>query len=396
MSRKIDELLTRAVEQVAERKKLQRRLGSGKKLRVKLGIDPTADTIHLGNAVVLWKLREFQDLGHKAVLVIGDFTAQIGDPSDKKAPRKVLTEVQIKKNMRGYLKQASRILDLDKTEIRYNSQWLGKLKLADFLKLAQLSTVDQLLERDIFAKRRAENKPVFLHEIIYPILQAYDSVAVRADVELGGTDQTFNLLFGRSLMAKLGMKPQEILTCPLLIGLDGKSKMSKSLGNFIGVLEQPSEMYGKVMSLPDPLILQYAELAARYGQAESSQLKARLTRENPRDLKMELARRLVALYHGWPAARQTETEFRRVFQQRQLPSRLKGFAVPSRRLLPVELLVKSNLVQSKSEARRLIEQGGVRLEGQKITDPKKKVSVRVGSTLRIGKRRFGKVSRILA
>jgi len=393
MSKKIDELLTRAVEQVVDKKSLRKRLGSGRSLRIKLGIDPTADMIHLGNAVVLWKLREFQDLGHKAVLIIGDFTGRIGDPSDKKALRKSLSPAQIKKNMRGYLLQASRILNLKKLEVRYNSEWLSKLRLSDFITLAQKTTVDQLLERDIFEKRRAAKKPLFLHEILYPVLQAYDSVATKADVELGGTDQTFNLLFGRDLMGKLGMAPQEILTCPLLLGLDGKEKMSKSLGNFIGVLEKPFEMYGKIMSLPDALIPQYAELAARLNKREIGKLKIRLKKENPRNLKMELAKKIVALYQGAPRAERAEREFILVFQKKKLPTKIRGFAVSARSLTPLSLLDQSNLVKSRNEARRLLKQKAIRIDGKLITDPYQSVTIKVGSVIQVGKRRFARVRR---
>jgi len=396
MNRKTHDLLARSVEQVVDKKSLRKRLGSGRSLRIKLGIDPTADTIHLGNAVVLWKLREFQDLGHKVVLIIGDFTARIGDPSDQKALRKSLSPAQIKKNMQGYLLQASRILNLKKLEVRYNSEWLSKLKLSDFITLAQKTTVDQLLERDIFEKRRAAKKPLFLHEILYPVLQAYDSVATKADVELGGTDQTFNLLFGRSLMAKLGMTPQEILTCPLLVGLDGEAKMSKSLGNFIGVLEPPHEIFGKVMSLPDGLILSYFELAARADAKKLSQVKRRLKEENPRDIKMELAREIVALYHGERKAQAAEKEFIAVFRKRELPQKIPSFSAASSFLPITGLLRDARLASSGNEARRLIGQRGVKLNGQLITDPQAKVRVRVGTVLQVGKRHFARVNRILS
>ncbi|KUK41442.1 MAG: Tyrosine--tRNA ligase [Clostridia bacterium 62_21] len=375
--------------------KLKRSLATGKPLRVKLGLDPTAPDIHLGHTVVLHKLRHFQDLGHEVILVLGDFTARIGDPTGKSETRKQLSEEEVQAHARTYKEQVFKILSPEKTQVRFNSEWLAPLTFAQVIDLASCYTVARMLERDDFARRFEEGSPIAIHEFFYPLMQGYDSVALEADVELGGTDQKFNLLMGRTLQKEYGQEPQVAITMPILEGLDGVHKMSKSLGNYVGIMEPPGEMYGKVMSLPDVLMLRYFELVTPLPSEEIRRIEAGLTQGtlHPRDVKMLLARTIVALYWGEDAAVAAETEFKRVFSERHLPSDIPVFNVPADMLqegriwLP-RLMVLCGMVSSTSEARRLIKQGGVEVDGQKVLDPDYELEPRIGSVIRAGKRRF--------
>lgn len=375
--------------------KLRRSLATGQPLKVKLGLDPTAPDIHLGHTVVLHKLRHFQELGHQVILVLGDFTARIGDPTGKSETRKQLTEEEVQANVRTYREQVGKILALEKTQIRFNSEWLAPLTFAQVIALASRYTVARMLERDDFARRFREGSPIAIHEFLYPLMQGYDSVALGADVELGGTDQKFNLLMGRTLQKEYGQEPQVAITTPILEGLDGVQKMSKSLGNYIGITEPPGEMYGKVMSLPDHLMLRYFELVTPMPWEEIRRLEQDLAAGaiHPRDAKMLLARTIVTLYWGEEAAARAETEFKRVFSERQLPSTVPEFQVPADMLqdgriwLP-RLLVLCGMVPSTSQARRLIKQGGVEVDGRKVQDPDYELEPAPGTVIKAGKRKF--------
>lgn len=348
---------------------LKAKLESGRALTVKLGVDPTAPDLHLGHAVPLRKLRQFQDLGHTVVLIIGDFTALIGDPSGRSTTRPALTAEQIEANATTYIEQAFKILDPAKTTMRRNSEWLGPLGFADVLKLTSQFTVARILERDDFQKRYREGVGISLHELLYPMAQAYDSVAIRADVELGGTDQLFNLLAGRELMEKLGLEPQVCLTLPLLEGTDGVQKMSKSYGNYIGLTDEPADMFGKVMSIPDDLMVKYYRLCTALPVTDIDELEAALAsgEAHPNAAKRQLAREIVALYHGQDAAVSSEAAFDRVFKHREMPEEIAEVRV--RRSDPVHLpalLKEAGLAPTTSEARRLIDGGAVRIDGEPV------------------------------
>ncbi len=392
------ELLRRGAAEIISEEELLDKLREGRPLRVKLGLDPTAPDIHIGFAVVLRKLRQFQDLGHEAILVIGDFTALIGDPTGKKQTRPMLTPEEIQRNAATYRAQYSRILDPDRTRVVFNSQWLAPLTLADVVRLCSKTTVARILERDDFTARWKEGSPIGLHELLYPLCQAYDSVALHADVELGGTDQKFNNLMGRDLQREFGQAPQVVLLTPLLPGLDGVEKMSKSLGNYIGINEPPQEMYGKVMSIPDGLMLTYFELCTEVPMDEVRAIGEglRAGRLHPRDVKRRLAREIVAVWHGPQAAQAAEEEFDRVFARDELPSEvpeveLRRAELDEGKVGVVQLLRMVGLVSSNSEARRLIAQGGVSVDGRRVADPELRVEVRTGLVVRVGKRRFVRV-----
>jgi len=377
------------------RRKLRRSLEEGRPLRVKLGIDPSAPQLTLGHAVVLRKLRDFQRLGHLAVLIVGDFTRLVGDPSGRTTAREPMTREEIEQNMRGYVEQAYKILDPDRTEIRYNSEWLQGMTFEEVLRLASRYTVARMLEREDFHKRLESNYPITIMEFLYPLMQAYDSVAIRADVELGGEDQRFNLLIGRDIQEAYGQEPQVILTMPLLIGTDGVRAMSQSRGNYIGLAEPPKEMYGKIMALPDHLIVQYFRLLTDLPEAEIKEMEEALAGQqpkvNPRDLKMRLAREIVAQFHSKEAAAEAEEEFVRVFQRGELPRELETIRVSREVIPPIDLLVEAGMARTRSEARRLIDQGGVRLDGERVQGLEP-VRIREGAVLRVGKRRFVRLS----
>jgi len=373
------------------RAKLERAAQTGKPLRVKLGADPTAPDIHLGHTVVIRKLRAFQELGHTVIFLIGDFTGLIGDPSGKSATRPQLTREEIAANAETYKAQIFKLLDPAKTEIRFNSEWMDKLGSDGFIRLASHVTVKQILERDDFAKRLTEEKPIALHELLYPLTQAYDSVALAADVELGGTDQKFNLLMGRNLQREYKQEAQVAVIMPLLEGTDGVQKMSKSLGNYIGINEAPSEIFGKVMSISDDLMWRYYELLTDLtpGQIESLRRSAQNGERNPRDVKAELARTIIADFHSEEDATRAEAEFVSRFRLKEVPEEIEElFEQPGKWKL-VDLLSKNNLTPSKSEARRLIEQGGVQINGERQTQTDFEVDITEEPILiKIGKRRF--------
>jgi len=370
-------------------RKIARSLETGRPLRVKLGIDPSAPELTLGHAVVLRKLRQFQDLGHLAVLVVGDFTARIGDPSGRSKAREPLSPETIAENMKTYREQAFRILDPARTEVRYNSEWLGKLTFADILVLTSHYTVARMLEREDFAKRFREGSPISLMEFLYPLAQAYDSVAVKADVELGGSDQRFNLLVGRDIQEAYGQEPQVILTMPLLIGTDGVRKMSKSWGNYIAISEPPEEQFGKLMAIPDELMPQYFRLLTDIEWEEVAHL-------HPKEAKKKLAWTVVASLHGVEEAEKAQAHFERVFEEERPPEVLQEVAVghlldEAGKAPLVEILLASGFVASKSEARRLIAQGGVWLDGVKVPAGEERVEIRPGMILRVGRRRFARL-----
>lgn len=386
-------LLTRGTGEVIVREELEKQLRGKKKLRVKLGIDPTGSVLHLGHSVVLRKLRQFQDLGHQVIFLIGDFTARIGDPTGRSSERPPLSDEEILANMTTYLEQAGTILDMDRVEVRYNSEWLAQMNFKDVVFLASKVTFAQVAQRADFKERIANDVDLTLHEFMYPVMQGYDSVALRADVELGGTDQTFNLLMGRQIQKRYDQPSQAIITCPILEGLDGVDKMSKSLNNYIGLREVPEEMYGKVMSLPDHLILRYFELVTDVSMAEISEMDGLLkTGVNPRDLKMKLARTLVALYHSESAAEQAENHFVKVFSSRELPDDIPEQFFTQSEWLMVDMLCEAGLASTKSEARRLIEGGGVKLDSEKVVGVELKFSLTgEGLLIQVGKRRFLRV-----
>ncbi|MBU0598067.1 tyrosine--tRNA ligase [Patescibacteria group bacterium] len=389
---KIQEVLTRSVSQVMVRKSLTEKLRSGKRLRVKLGVDPTASNLHLGHSVVLRKLRQFQDLGHTAIFLVGDFTARIGDPSDKLSARKPLSEQEIADNMRMFKKQAGKVLDLDKTEVRYNSEWHKNMDFAELFEVMSRFTVNQMIERDMFKERLKKGKPLWVHELMYPILQGYDSVALQADVELGGTDQTFNMLAARTIQPYYRQPPQDILTVNLIEGTDGKDKMSMSLGNGINITDTPKEMFGKVMSIPDKLIIKYFTLLTDVPVYEIKNLEQGLKDgTNPRNVKFRLAEELVTMYHGKVNAIAAGKEFNKVFKDKKAPDKMPQLIIGADSMQLTEIIVKADLTGSKSEARRLVEQGGVYLDNKQIKDWNKKVTIKSDSVLKVGKRKFVKL-----
>ena len=376
------------------KEKLEASAKTGKPLRVKLGLDPTAPDIHLGHTVVIRKLRAFQELGHTVIFLIGDFTGMIGDPSGKNVTRPPLSREQINENAETYKAQMFRLLDPDRTEIRFNGEWMDKFTAADFIRLAAKTTVRQILERDDFEKRMSEEKPISLHELLYPLVQGYDSVALEADVELGGTDQKFNLLMGRNLQREFSQEPQVIMTTPLLEGLDGVNKMSKSLDNYIGIEEMPDQMFGKIMSVSDELMWRYYELLTDTSIDDINAMKFRAESgaENPRDLKVELAKAIIGDLHSEQAADKAEEEFNRRFVKKEMPDEIEEKTVSAGRHALAELLVDAGLAASRKEAKRLIEQGGVKINGEKASAAAAEVDVSGdGVLLQVGKLKFMKV-----
>lgn len=386
----IKELLCRGVEQVIVRESLAKKLESNKRLRVKLGVDPTSPKIHLGHSVILRKLRDFQDLGHQAIFLVGDFTAQIGDPSDKLSARKPLSRKEIQGNMKKYKEQVGRILDLSRVEIRYNSEWHSKMDFAELFEIMSQFTVNQMLERDMFQERMKKKKPLWIHELMYPILQGYDSVALRADVELGGTDQTFNMLAARTVQPYYQQRPQDLITISLIEGADGKEKMSKSVGNTIDLDELPNEMFGKIMSIPDHLIIKYFTLLTNVPLDEIDDFDKAMKKDaNPRDYKVQLALELVGMYHSKSKALRAEAEFNRMFKEKKAPSKIPEYKIKKEGSYNIiDIITETGLAPSKSEARRLVKQGAVEFDGMKITDWQKKVRAASGMVLKVGKRKF--------
>ncbi len=375
----IQRILNRGVEEIIERESLTKKLNSGKKLRVKFGIDPTKPDIHLGHTVPLLKLREFQELGHKAVLIIGDFTAQIGDPSGQSSERKPLTEKEVKSNMKHYLEQAGKVIDIKKAEVRHNSEWHGK-SLKNFLSVTKAVSISQIMKREDFQKRIDAGQDVTVLESLYAILQGYDSVMVKADVEIGGYDQRLNLLMGRRIQRYFEMPEQDIMTVPLVEGTDGTRKMSKSFGNYIGINEAPADMFGKIMSIPDPLIKKYF---THFTEAE-------LPEKNPYESKMLLGETLVRMYHGEQAALKAKENFMKTFSKKEVPDDIEQLQIPNAKYQIIDVLLKAG-VQSKSEARRLIEQGAVKIDNETKKDPQETLSIGGGEILKIGKHRFFKL-----
>ena len=375
--------------------KLEKAEKTGKPLVIKYGADPTAPDIHLGHTVVIRKLKAFQDLGHHIVFLIGDFTGMIGDPSGKSATRPMLSKKEIAANAETYKTQIFKILDEEKTEIRFNSEWFNKFGADDFIKLASKTTVAQILERDDFSKRMTEERPIALHELLYPLVQGYDSVALKADVELGGTDQTFNLLMGRNLQREYEQEAQIVITTPLLEGTDGVDKMSKSLGNYIGIDEEPNEIFGKIMSISDEMMWKYFELLTdlNIDQINDLKLKCEAGEKNPRDAKIDLAKRIIADFHSEKDANEAEQNFINQFSKGNLPDEIEEIEIASGSYKIADLLVDTNLVESKGEARRLIKQGGVKIDEEKPEHAGIEVEINLlkETLLQVGKRKFLKV-----
>jgi tyrosyl-tRNA synthetase len=378
-------------------RKLEHSLKTGKPLNVKLGCDPSRPDLHLGHSVVLRKLRQFQDLGHQAILIVGDFTGMIGDPSGRSKTRPALTLEETRRNGQSYFEQAARILSSKKIQMLYNSEWLGKMSFSDVIELAGKYTVARMLERDEFERRYKAGEPISVHEFLYPLAQAMDSVVIKADIELGGTDQKFNLLVGREIQRENGIDPQVAITMPILVGTDGVEKMSKSLDNYIGISDSPKEIYGKTLSIPDTLIYDYFVLATDLPGTELASIKADLAKKdlNPRDLKRRLARELVSLYHSPEAARGAEEEFDRIFVGKDLPDEVPEFSLKADdgSVAVLRLLTETGLASSNSDARRLIEQGGVSIDGARITDPNSRIFLGKATIVKVGKRKFAKVTK---
>ncbi|MFC1897482.1 tyrosine--tRNA ligase [Chloroflexota bacterium] len=403
ISQDINHLLKQGVAEIIVEDEMIRLLRSGKKLRLKEGFDPSFPDIHLGHMVALRKLRQFQELGHQVVLIVGDWTAQIGDPSGVSITRPMLSKEQVQANAETYMNQFFKVVDKEKTEVRWQSEWYSKFTLSEVIQLTSKFTVAQMLAREDFSNRYSTGQPIAITELLYPLLQAYDSVVIRADVEFGGTDQKFNLLVGRELQSTAGQHPQQVFLTPLLIGTDGSQKMSKSLGNYIGVAEPPDEMYGKVMSIPDSLIMQYFELVTDVSDEELEEIKQELENKatNPMTLKKRLAREIVTQLYNKKSAGEAEEHFGRVVQQKELPDKIENLPLNLyfKDLSPNQLeftsvdisklLVVTGKVKSRSEANRLIEQGAVSIDGKKLTGPT--AHIKIGSIIKVGRRRFAKV-----
>ncbi|HDO23847.1 MAG TPA: tyrosine--tRNA ligase [bacterium] len=376
---KIEKLLTRGIKEVIEKEHLEKRLRKGEKLRIKNGADPTAPDLHLGHTVVLSKLKEFQDLGHQIVFIIGDFTARIGDPSGRTASRPALSKEQINANAKTYFKQVGKILDIKKTEIYYNSEWFLKEGWSEVLEVAGKFTIQRVLERDDFEKRIKSGTEIAINEILYPLMQAYDSVKIKADVEVGGTDQKFNMLAGRTLQGRMKQAKQDIITVPILSGLDGRKKMSKSLGNYIGVAETPDSQYGKIMSIPDSLLEEYFTLLTDLTFDKKG---------NPRDAKMRLAYEVVKIYHNENEAKKAQENFVKLFQKKEIPKDIPEiFAEKGEKL--GDILVKNKIIASKGEFRRLVKSKAVDVKGEAISDTSSVVARPI--VVKVGKRKFVKI-----
>ncbi len=388
--------IERGAEEILVQAELKEKLGEGRPLRIKAGFDPTAPDLHLGHTVLINKMRQFQDLGHEAIFLIGDFTGMIGDPTGKNATRPPLSPEEVQANAETYKEQVFRILDPDKTRVVFNSEWMGKMDAAELIKLAARSTVARMLERDDFSKRYASNQSIAIHEFLYPLVQGWDSVALEADVELGGTDQKFNLLMGRQLQQAVGQKPQIVLTMPLLEGLDGVNKMSKSMGNYVGITDSPDDMFGKIMSISDELMWRYFELLSFSSVSEIDSFKQRVdSGENPRDIKFLLAAEIVARFHHGQAAEDARAAFINRFRNKEIPDDMPEVMLDcgeSGTLGIGHLLHQAGLVASTSEAFRMLKQGAVRLDGERVED--RDLEIKAGGThvYQVGKRRFARVT----
>ena len=372
--------------------KLEKAYKENRPLKVKLGIDASGPDIHLGFAVVLRKLRQFQDLGHTAVLIVGDFTGKIGDPSGRSKTRPQLTDAQVKSNVERYKEQIFKILTPERVEFRFNSEWSDVLTGRDLIGIASKYTVARIIERDDFAQRLKQGLPIYMHEILYPLFQGYDSVAVKADIELGGADQYWNLLVGRELQREFNQEPQVIMTMPLLEGTDGKLKMSKSYDNYIGIAEPPNEIYGKTMSIPDSMIVKYFQLATNYTAIEVKEVEKQLKAgENPKNLKSQLAKEIVKIYYSADAADSAAQEFEKVFKNKSLPTDIEEYVLKEKQIKLTELIVKTKLLSSKSEARRKIDEGAVYINDERQTDPNFEIIIDEPIILKVGKRKFLKI-----
>lgn len=396
MNNSLEQLLTRRVSEVIDAAHVKKRLEAGDKLRVKLGIDPTRPDMHIGHAVPLRKLREFQDAGHTAVLIIGDYTAQIGDPTDRSEARKTLSADEVKKNAEGYMDQAFKILDKDKTEVHFQTEWFNEFTLRTVIELMASTTINHLLSHETFGKRIRESQPLHAHEILYPLMQGYDSVAIKSDIELGATDQKFNVLMGRTLQKAHGLPEQDIMLMDYLPGTDGNAKMSKSLGNTINLTDSADEMFGKTMSIPDELIPLYFEMATDVSSEKLEDINVSMNdpKTNPRDLKVELAEAIVTAYHSADAATKARGHFEQVFTRKEAPTDMEVLSLaPGEYDLFDILVTRSTLVASKSEVRRLIAQNGVRKNNEVVQDSEDTVSPKDGAeiVLQVGPRRFLKV-----
>jgi tyrosyl-tRNA synthetase len=389
------EIIRRGCEELIIEEELARKLSSGRKLHIKLGLDPTAPDLHLGHTVVLNKLRHFQELGHQVQFLIGDFTGMIGDPAGKNQTRPPLTREEILENAKTYRAQMSKILDPDRTQVLFNSEWSDRLGAEGMIRLAARYTVARLLERDDFSRRFRAGQPIAVHELLYPLMQGYDSVAMKADVELGGTDQKFNLLVGRELQRDFGQEPQCILTMPLLQGLDGREKMSKSLGNYVGIAEPPEEMFGKLMSISDDLMWRYVDLLSFAPAASVRAWREEVAAgRNPRDIKALFAREIVTRFHGKTAADVAEAGFERRFRHGQVPGNIPELhvAMVAAAVTFPQMLKQAGLVQSTSDANRLIEQGGIKVDGERLQDRALKVQKGKSYLVQVGKRKFARVT----
>ena len=375
-------------------RKLEKSIKENKPLNIKLGCDPSRPDLHIGHSVVLRKLAQFQSLGHQAILIIGDFTGMIGDPSGRNATRPALTLKETRINGESYFNQATKILNREKTRMVYNSEWLGEMNFEEVIKLASKYTVARMIERDDFTKRFKKGEPISVHEFLYPLAQAMDSVAIKSDVELGGTDQKFNLLVGRDIQREYGIEPQCILTMPLIVGTDGVEKMSKSYDNYIGISDQPKDIYGKTLSIPDKLIYTYFELATSISSVELSKIKKQLDDQNvnPRDIKRKLARALVSMYYGESEAQFAEEEFDKIFINKGIPDKINEFSISEKKIGILDLITKVDFAASRGEAKRLVMQGGVTIDGEKIVDINSEIVVKDGLILKVGKRKFVKLS----
>lgn len=388
----INNILNRGTVDVIVKKDLEDKLKSGKKLRIKLGIDPSGADLHIGHMVVIKKLQQFQRAGHHVMLLFGNFTGQIGDPTGKLDARAPKTQQELENNANKYLEQAGKVLDTSKVEVMWNADWLSKLNFADVIQLAKNFSVQQMLERDMFQKRIQADKPIYMHEFFYPLMQGYDSVPMEADVELGGTDQTFNLLAGRTIQKAYGQNPQNIITVPLLVGTDGSEKMGKSTNNYIGVQESPKDIYGKTMSVPDQLLIDYFTLATDITEEEIKEIQKALQEgENPRNIKMRLARELVTQYHSETDAQKAEQEFIEIFKKGGLPDDIPEITIPEKSKTIIDLVSESfNL--SKSETRRLIQQGAVKIDNEKHEDIESEIDLTNETLIQVGKRKFIKIT----
>ncbi|MDR0727413.1 MAG: tyrosine--tRNA ligase [Puniceicoccales bacterium] len=384
MNYKPIDLIASNVQALIDREGLERKLASGRRLRIKLGVDPTRPDLTFGHLVVFNKLRQFQDLGHTAIFLIGDFTTTIGDPSGRSDTRPILTPDEIAQNAKTYLDQAFKVLDLEQTEVRYNSEWYRAMSLADLLQLAREMTVAQLIERDDFAKRYREKTPISLVEFLYPLIQGYDSVMLRADLEMGGSDQLFNMLVARALQKNRGMEEQAVLCMPLLVGLDGNRKMSKSFGNYISFNDSARDMFGKIMSIPDEIMTAYRRLLL----CESEEAIGRMSQMHPMEAKKDLAGRLVARFYGNDAAVGEREEFERVFSRNELPAEMAEIVLSTDRTSLLDALALSGAFRGRNEIRRLLEQGAVRVNNERILDPEYALSAGQGLVIQVGKKQF--------